>query len=102
MCLICDEIARRFPSSNSDGMEAFREYTWAYQNLRELVNKNKLEFLAGDCPLDDIELHLERQDLFTMCHYFLCPCGKIFFVGFCYRGIPICKIVSELPNSNTL
>ena len=95
MCDICKEILPFF-HSHDDRMEAYNDYQSAYRVLRRMCINNEMEFVAGDCPLEDIEKHIELEDLYTISHYFRCKCGKIFFVGFCCRGMPICTIEDSI------
>lgn len=100
ICINCESIGLKFPLNNSSHMEAFKDYKLVYETLRSATQLNILEFIAGDCPLHDIENHMALEDLYTMCHYFKCnKCGRIFFIGFCCRGMPIGKIVYELPTN---
>ena len=99
MCKVCDNISKKFPLDASNHSSAFNDYIWAYKTLRQKVQKGYIEFLAGDCPLNDIEKHIDVEDLYTMYHYFKCKCNKIFFVGFCCRGMPLGKIISKLPDN---
>ncbi|MCP4178776.1 MAG: hypothetical protein GY756_13510 [bacterium] len=70
-----------------------------YVNLRNLVKTSEIVFLAGNCPIDDIEDHLEKGDLYTIEHYFQCECGLIYYTGFCIYGRPIVKTLKELPDN---
>lgn len=97
MCKLCDDLAARFPLNSKDHNRAGKDYFWAFQTLRERMMLGTLEYLAGNCPPEDIEKHIDKEDLYTMRHYFRCSCGKIFFIGYCCRGMPLGQIVDELP-----
>ena len=98
MCNVCEQILPYFRSHDNHS-EAFKDYLSAVNNLRKMSFGEKIEFIAGDCELIDIEKHIEREDMYTIKHYFRCKCDKIFFVGFCCRGMPICEIVDEIPTN---
>ena len=98
MCDVCKPILQYFHSHDSHS-EAFKDYFSALKNLRDMSFAEVIEFVAGDCKLTDIEKHIEREDMYTIKHYFRCKCNQIFFVGYCCRGWPICKIVDEIPTT---
>lgn len=96
MCIRCDEIAKRFPLDLSSHHAAFADYKWAYKALTDKVSLRHFELYAGDCPMDEIEHNLDI--MYTMRHYVRCRnCGRIFFIGFCVRGMPLGEIVDSLP-----
>lgn len=58
-----------------------------------------LELYAGDSYLDKIPEHCEKEDRYTISHYYRCKkCGRVFFIGFSCRGGFIFK-VEEFPKS---
>lgn len=67
--------------------------------MRELVKKEDITFYAGSCPLDELEKHLDLEDLYTIEHYFKCQCGMYYYTGFCIRGMPILR-ANEIPPKN--
>ncbi|MEO3944274.1 hypothetical protein [Gorillibacterium sp. CAU 1737] len=75
------------------------DYSRAFSLMKQLVEQGAVTFYAGSCPLDTLEVHLEREDLFTIQHYFKCGCGRFYFTGYCVRGRPIVKILDSLPDN---
>ena len=55
--------------------------------LNEMEINGVLELYAGDSYLNDIQEHCEKEDRYTISHYYRCKrCDRIFFIGFCCRG----------------
>ncbi|MEL7603171.1 MAG: hypothetical protein AAGU77_08440 [Bacillota bacterium] len=102
-CTICGSIIKYFRPHNEheenwlNHRDAFCDYRAAVSALRQLVENEEVEFLAGNCPLSDIEEHIEREDLYTINHYFRCKCGQIYYLGFCCRGMPLCQLSDTVP-----
>lgn len=87
-----------FPINNSSHMEVFKVYKLAYETLRNAAQMHTLDFLAGDCPLHDIEKHIELEDLNTMSHYFKCnKCRKIYLSGFVAGECLLVKFLINYP-----
>jgi len=69
--------------------------------MTDLVKQERLEFFAGDCPLDEVEDHLSEEIHYTIKHYFRCKgCKKYFFIGACIRGKPIYKTMVYVNDLN--
>jgi len=88
MCLsdinVCNqcEIVKEMIEGPNQG-----DYIGNLFELDVLVNKDVLELYAGDSPIEDVREHCEKEDRYTINHYFKCKkCGKYFFIGFCCRG----------------
>lgn len=98
--LICEVIFEKNCDNCKEIFNGYEERGYNnYKLLRDLVKKGEFSFIAGSCHLDDIEYHMEREDLYTIEHYFGCKCGLIYYTGFCVRGRPIVKIIEKLPKS---
>ncbi|MBM6616337.1 hypothetical protein [Bacillus suaedaesalsae] len=83
---------------NSIGLDfKKRNYLEAFQLMREHAKQGNLTFVAGSCPLDNLEEHIETEDLYTIDHYFSCSCGQVFYTGFCIRGLPTLRLYDSLP-----
>ena len=55
--------------------------------LNEMENNEVLELYAGDSYLNDIQEHCEKEDRYSISHYYRCRrCNRVFFIGFCCRG----------------
>jgi hypothetical protein len=67
--------------------------------MKELVESGKITFFAGSCPLDELEKHLDAEDLYTIEHYFRCKCGSYYYTGYCIRGGPILRVLNALPKN---
>lgn len=67
-----------------------------FENIKKLDAWEKqgiIELYAGDSYLDDIPIHCEKEDRYTISHYYRCKkCKKVFFIGFCCRGGYIFKV----------
>ncbi|MCL2062351.1 MAG: DMP19 family protein [Firmicutes bacterium] len=113
MCIHCKPIKKHFKLSGKSTRE---NYESAFQALRELADMGKMEFIAGNCALIDIEKEaggLKSYIRFSSlgyisdeikayclasCHYFRCPqCGKIFSVGLTETNNPLCRVVRRVP-----
>lgn len=68
-----------------------KEYIEGFTLMRDLVNRGEITFYAGSCPLNDLERHLDIEDLYTIEHYFKCRCGTFYYTGYCVRGRPILR-----------
>ena len=98
MCGTCEQLLSFFHrDAQKDHSEAYKNYISAVKALCELTFTRKIEFIAGDCLLGDIEKCIASEKLFSVNHYFRCKCGRIFYVGYCIRGTPICEIVRYIP-----
>ena len=76
------------------------DYWGAIKLMRKSVEIGKLEFVAGDCPIQDIEKEIEAESQYTYYHYFQCKCGKCFNTGVCIRSsAPIIKVLEGLPDN---
>jgi len=67
------------------------KYLDGFNLMRSQVENGKLVFYAGSCPLNELEKHLESEDLYTIEHYFKCKCGRYYYTGYCIRGNPVLK-----------
>jgi len=74
--------------------EAGQNYNSAYKALRELTLSGKIEFVLGNCPLEEDP---DVEELEIVRHYFKCKCGRIFSTSAYCRGEPYSKICKELP-----
>lgn len=93
-CVLCDRISNDFQPKRPC---THAEYMGAFVLMRNLVKTGDIVFLAGSCPLDELEKYLEIEDLYTIEHYFKCRCGKIYYTGCCIRGRSILDVVNSLP-----
>ena len=63
------------------------DYIGNLYRLNELEKQGILELYAGDSPIDDVRMHVEKEDRYTISHYYKCTvCKNIFHIGFCCRG----------------
>ncbi|MDZ7548364.1 hypothetical protein [Clostridium perfringens] len=52
-----------------------------------------IELYAGDSYIKDVALHCEKEDRYTMRHYYRCKkSDKVFYIGFYCRGGYIFKV----------
>lgn len=73
------------------------DYFKTIKKWKEYVLNGKFEFIAGDCPLEDIEEHFYNEDLYTIMHYFKCECGKFYRAGACIRStVPIVEEIDAI------
>ena len=69
--------------------------------LNELVKEGNLELYAGDCPIDEVRMHIKSAKHYTIVHYFRCKnCDRIFFVGSCIKGKPTFRTIENISSVN--
>jgi hypothetical protein len=98
VCEKCYALAELFKAADKNPHE---NYLPSIAFIEQLVKQGELELYAGDCPLEEIEKHLEEESHYTICHYFVCKqCNEYFFIGVCIRGRPIYKVKKDLKDEN--
>ena len=103
MCNNCNVLLQLASSSKGELEELDRHYASVAEVLKELVSSAKLEFVAGDCSLEDIEKNHENLEQIVMLrHYFRCECGQTYFLGAFCRGKPKFKRVEKIPDVDYL
>lgn len=94
VCPECCAVEALFEKSRTD---PHRSYFPTLKTLKEFVEGGKIEIFAGDCPLEEAEMHLSEEKHFAVHHYFKCSsCGQYFIIGTHIRGIPIYKTKTNL------
>lgn len=84
-CIVVEEMINN-PDEHGKYLENIKK-------LDDWENKGLIELYAGDSYLNDIKIHCNREDRYTINHYYRCKkCGKVFFIGFCCRGGYIFKV----------
>jgi len=62
------------------------------KRIEEMENQNIISLYAGDCVTNEINIHLESEDHYTIQNYYQCNyCKTFFYIGFCVRGFPVYK-----------
>lgn len=98
VCETCEFIKSVFIAARN---EPHYNYMPVLMMLKEIEIQKRIELFAGDCPIEDVSYHLDRELHFTVRHYFKCKsCGQFLFVGACIRGTPIFKTLNSLENEN--
>jgi hypothetical protein len=73
--------------------ESHGDYIANINRLNDLEKQEIIELYAGDSYIKDVALHCEKEDRYTISHYYRCKkCDKVFFIGFCCRGGYIFKV----------
>ncbi len=91
-CCKCSEVKEMINSFNGD-------YMGNLYKLDALAEQGTLDLYAGDSPIGDVRLHCEKEDRYTINHYFKCnSCGDFYFIGFCCRGGYVFKQAIDMAN----
>lgn len=94
MCDKCYVLKELFKAAASN---SHQNYIPTLAFIKEMVKQGRIELFAGDCPLDEVEMHLSAEIHYTICHYFSCKsCNQYFFIGACIRGMPIYETMVTL------
>ncbi|HEX9059049.1 MAG TPA: hypothetical protein VF941_02625 [Clostridia bacterium] len=81
MCSQCEIVIKMINGPKAG------DYIGNLYELDALEKQGILELYAGNSPIEDVRMHCEREDRYTISHYFKCKsCGKTFHIGFCCRG----------------
>jgi len=102
MCNKCLILSELFDVASKNPIE---NYSPVIALIKEMTNQNRVKLFAGDCPLDEVDIHLSEETHYTIKHYFKCTyCGRYFAIGACIRGAPSYKSMNKLTNDfdNTL
>jgi Icc-related predicted phosphoesterase len=98
MCNECFVLNELFKAADS---KPHGNYTPTLAFIKKLVDQGRLEFVAGDCHIEEVDEVLDKEMHYTVCHYFKCKnCNQYFFIGACIRGTPIYKTMKDLSNEN--
>ena len=97
-CSVCGPLAARMRESGGDSRFQYAQVIW---KLAELERQSGMELFAGDCPLEDIDVVLNAEEHYTVCHYLRCRrCGTLYFAGACIRGVPVFRRAEDIEKEN--
>lgn len=89
LCSFC-----RIPEKELDTSDYFDTLAVWTENIKNRVFK----LVVGDCPLEDLEKHISKEEKYTYYHYFKCSCGNYCRSGVCIRSsVPILERMDKLP-----
>lgn len=98
MCKTCDFIKSVFTAAKN---EPHHNYMPLLMMLKEIERQKRIVLVAGDCPIEDVLYHLDKELHYTVRHYFKCKsCNQFLFIGACIRGTPIFETLNTLENKN--
>ena len=100
MCMTCDVLLQWINKENCGYNQQLKNYKGALNILKEMVADNRVEFVAGNCSLENIkEDELECDGIFEPNHFFRClKCRKNFQLSVNRMGLGIHVVDDGVPN----